>query len=278
MIFNLDRLIVSSMRKEERMSREFFTALPRIILAILISLVIARPLELKIFEKEIEPELVVMEQQVYTSQENLVRARFEPLLAQQRQDIQKLKKEVNDKAFQRNELMHIAQQEADGTGGSKIRNLGPIYKAKKADADNAGQELNELSKLNNQKISVLEKQVMQGEKNLNAALQALARSPVDGPAARMEALNHLTAKSSAIRWAHLFILLLFLMIESTPVLVKLISRKGPYDSLLRITEHQFVCKEVEEVATASTEVRKRTANLSGTEQTYVTQKLDAELL
>ena len=27
--------------------------------------------------------------------------------------------------------------EADGTGGSQIRNMGPIYRAKKADADKA---------------------------------------------------------------------------------------------------------------------------------------------
>src|SRR6187402_2901444 len=65
MIFNLDRYIVSSMRKESKPAREWLLASPRIILAIIISLVIAKPLELKIFEKEIEPELVVMEQQAY---------------------------------------------------------------------------------------------------------------------------------------------------------------------------------------------------------------------
>ena len=53
MIFNLDRYIVSSMRKEGNTLREFKTALPRIILAVLISIVIAKPLEMKIFEKEI---------------------------------------------------------------------------------------------------------------------------------------------------------------------------------------------------------------------------------
>src|SRR5690242_9548736 len=47
MIFNLDRFIVSSMRKEGRFGREFAMAIPRLILAILISVVIARPLELK---------------------------------------------------------------------------------------------------------------------------------------------------------------------------------------------------------------------------------------
>src|SRR5688572_16203399 len=77
MIFNLDRYIVSSMRKEARFSREFLTAFPRIVLALVISLVIAKPLELKIFAKEIEPELVVMEQQTYAKQEAESKSRFE---------------------------------------------------------------------------------------------------------------------------------------------------------------------------------------------------------
>src|SRR6187549_34343 len=55
MIFNLDRYIVSSMRKEGNFNRELLTASPRIVLAIIISIVIAKPLELKIFEKEIAP-------------------------------------------------------------------------------------------------------------------------------------------------------------------------------------------------------------------------------
>ena len=44
MIFNLDRFIVSSMRKEGRPDRELLMATPRLILALLISVVIARPL------------------------------------------------------------------------------------------------------------------------------------------------------------------------------------------------------------------------------------------
>ena len=45
MIFNLDRYIVSSMRKEGNTQHEIKTALPRIILAVLISIIIAKPLD-----------------------------------------------------------------------------------------------------------------------------------------------------------------------------------------------------------------------------------------
>jgi hypothetical protein len=51
-IFNFDRFLVSTMRKYGVSTlRQIWIALPRIILALLIGITIARPLELKIFEK-----------------------------------------------------------------------------------------------------------------------------------------------------------------------------------------------------------------------------------
>jgi len=58
-IFNFDRFLVSTMRKYGISRRkQFWMALPRIALALLIGFVIARPLELKIFEKEIDTKVV----------------------------------------------------------------------------------------------------------------------------------------------------------------------------------------------------------------------------
>ena len=53
MIFNLDRYIVMSMRKTGRLWDEIWIAIPRFIIAVIISLVIAKPLEVRIFEKRI---------------------------------------------------------------------------------------------------------------------------------------------------------------------------------------------------------------------------------
>ncbi len=44
--------------------------------AVLISIVIAKPLELKIFESEIEAELVKMQQENYKEQDDLVKDRY----------------------------------------------------------------------------------------------------------------------------------------------------------------------------------------------------------
>ncbi|MEM8565589.1 MAG: DUF4407 domain-containing protein [Bacteroidota bacterium] len=58
-IFNLDRLIVLSIRKKEggNVRKEMLQASPRIVLAIFIALVIAKPLEVRIFSESIEQQL-----------------------------------------------------------------------------------------------------------------------------------------------------------------------------------------------------------------------------
>src|SRR5690606_21041115 len=58
-IFNLDRYIVSSIGKSGTTNQQIMQATPRILLAIMIGIVISRPLELKIFDKEIREKLKV---------------------------------------------------------------------------------------------------------------------------------------------------------------------------------------------------------------------------
>jgi hypothetical protein len=277
MIFNLDRYIVSSMRKEGKFSKELFMASPRIILAILISIVIAKPLELKIFEKEISPELIIMEQEAYARQDAQLTSRFEPTQDSIKNEIASLRAAIATKARTRDELVRIAQEEADGTGGSRRRNLGPIYKAKKADADKADAELQQLMAEHNVRIAALEKSLAESNASMNKELTSMDRSRVDGPAARIDALSRLTEKSSAIWWADLFIMLLFIAIETAPVLVKLISPKGPFDNLLKIEEHSFAAQEVEEVAKTNAQVKERISVLPQRERAFVDKRLDTAL-
>ncbi len=261
MIFNLDRYIVSSMRKEGNMQREFRTAVPRIVLAVLISIVIAKPLEMKIFEKEIQSELVMMEQQTYTSQENEIKLRFQTDQERLKREIGELKNEIAVKAARRDELNRIAQEEADGTGGSKKRNAGPIYQLKKADANQADTELQALVKTNDLLVNDKLRALADQDSLIQSEISGLAKQKLDGPASRMEALSRLTAKSDAIWWANWFILLLFIAVETAPVFVKLISSRGPYDQLLKIEEHGFEAKRIGETARINSELSLQLKNL-----------------
>jgi hypothetical protein len=257
MIFNLDRYIVMSMKSHGKWWRDWAVALPRLVLAVLLALVISKPLEMKIFEKEIQAELVQMEQEVFKQQEDRVKVRFEAQIEDQRAQIAALKAEIAAKTTARDQAAQQAIQEADGTGGSGQRNLGPIYRAKKTEAEQAQAELDKTVAANTPLLQQKEQAVQALQTSVQAEIAALARSRYDGLAARMEALARLSASSKAILWASIFITLLFVAIETAPIMVKLISYRSPYDYLLHTHEHAFEMANLETTTLSGNAVRNK---------------------
>ena len=242
MIFNLDRYIVMSIKKRDNIWKEIGMAMPRIILAVLIAFVIAKPLELKLFESEIASELILKEQEVYKTQEDLLKTRYTADLNQIKTDVAALNAEIEIKRQKRDELNTLAIQEADGTGGSGLRNLGPIYKAKKKDAELAQAELESALVSLNPLIEGKQNQIIETEELMAASLVAMEKTKLDGFAARLDALGNLAKKSSTIFWASIFITLLFIAIETAPLFVKLISDRSPYD--YRLNQHETLAAQV----------------------------------
>ena len=245
MIFNLDRYIVSSMKSRGSFWKDFGVAFPRLVMAVLLALVISKPLELKIFEKEINAELVVMEQEVYKTQEDRVLERYAPQIAAEQAEIVLLKKEIEEKTAARDELALMAIQEADGTGGSMNKNLGPIYRAKKQKADEAQLELDQLLAGNLPLIEAKTANIQSLQTQIQNDIQSLDRKAYGGMAARMDALHRLGQQSEAIFLANIFIMLLFIAIESAPIFVKLIASRSPYDYLLHEHEQVFEVANLE---------------------------------
>lgn len=239
MIFNLDRFIVSTMKKKGVFWRDFATASPRIILAVIISIVIAKPMELKIFESEIEAELVKMEQETFKTQDDLVKSRYSASIDFLNRTVALLKSEIGDKQVVRDSLVAAANMEADGTGGSKQKNLGPIYKTKRAAADKVQSELDQLLATNNGLIAATQGRINTLNTSLESDLNTLNRVELSGFAARLEGLERAGARSNAIYWANIFVMLLFIAIETAPVITKLILERSPYDYVLDKHEHTF---------------------------------------
>ena len=276
-IFNLDRYIVSSMRKMNTPTREWKMAAPRIILAIMIAVVISKPLEMRIFDKEIQAEIHLMEQEYTIHKDNLINSRFTPSIDSLRSQNEDLKKEIADKTIKRDELMEIARQEADGTGGTMKRNAGPIYAIKKADADKIDQELQELVTNNSQLIRDNLSRIQEIEAEQSNEIASQKDFSLNGLASRMEALNRLTTSSSAIWIANWFIILLFIAIETAPVFVKLISSRGPYDYMLEGIEYDFKANSVVALARSNTRVKKQAVKMPQIEKSFVTDRLDLEI-
>ena len=239
MIFNLDRFIVSTMKKKGAFYRDFVGAAPRLILAVLIAVVIAKPLELKIFESEIQAELVQMQQENYKKQDDLVRSRYTLQIDTLKSEILALKSEINVKSIERDRLVNEAIMEADGTGGSLNKNLGPIYKTKRAAADLVQLELDELTDENNALVTAKQSSIDRLESQMESDKSILERVAMSGFAARLEGLERATKRSRAIYIANIFIMLLFIAVEIAPVIAKLILERSPYDYVLDKHEHLF---------------------------------------
>lgn len=81
LIFNLDRFIVSTIKKRDNFKQELLQASPRIILAIIIAIVISKPLEMKIFEKEINQILLTQKNEMTLQNKEQIAQQFTPEIA-----------------------------------------------------------------------------------------------------------------------------------------------------------------------------------------------------
>ena len=157
LIFNLDRFIVSTIRKRDSFWGEFLQATPRIILAIIIAIVISKPLEIKIFEKEINTVLLKEKNAMALNNKKEVANYFKSDLDKNKAEITSLKSEIAKKEKEVNTLYETYISEAEGTAGTKRLGKGPVFKEKIAKHDLAKKELDTLQKNNLAKIALLEK-------------------------------------------------------------------------------------------------------------------------
>jgi len=232
LIFNLDRFIVSTIRKRDSFANEFLQATPRIILAFIIAIVISKPLEIKIFEKEINTVLLKEKNAMALNNKKEVANYFKSDLDKNKTEVNNLKTEITNKEKEVNTLYQTYIQEAEGTAGTKLMGKGPVFKEKIAKHDLAKKELDTIQKNNLAKIAVLEK----ANKTLQTDLdkKVTETQPIidgfDGLMARINALNKLPWLPS------FFIMLLFLAIETSPIIAKLLSPRGEYDYKLEDLE------------------------------------------
>tara|TARA_R110002126_G_scaffold152203_4_gene299336 strand:- start:39583 stop:40683 length:1101 start_codon:yes stop_codon:yes gene_type:complete len=232
LIFNLDRFIVSTIKKTDSKFKEFLQATPRIILAIIIAVVISKPLELKLFEKEINQVLLTEKNQMTLDNKTQIAQQFTPEIATINSEINLLKQEIIAKENETNALYETYITEAEGTAGTQKLGKGPVYEEKRAKHDASLLALNQLKKENTAKISTKEATIadlLENQKLAETKSQPII-SNFDGLMARVDALAQLPWLPS------FFIFLLFLAIETSPIIAKLLAPKGEYDYKLEEKE------------------------------------------
>lgn len=275
-IFNFDRFLVSTMRKYGVSRRkQVWIAAPRIALALLIGFTIARPLELKIFEKEIDVQITANRHQKMLLNDSLLQTEQRPVLTAAQQERDRLtarKLGIEDTLHQ---LQQAYIQEADGTGGSQRRGIDRLTRMKQQAYRSALLQFTpELERLQ-QQIGYQDSLIAAahaGRALRNRQYETQVTGDV-GFLERNKALSDLSSHESSVFWANLLLSLLIILIETGPVLSKLIMNTGPYDLAL-------ASFELRQMAAAEDEMRRDKELRHGKKQDIYGRKeeMTAELL
>ncbi len=231
-IFNLDRYIVASTGKgdgtEAITRRELTNALPRMVLGAIIGLTISAPLETRIFEPEINTALRRVRQEKIVEYRTTTEANFTKTFGDLIEQQKVWQQEVDAQRLRADSAQARATAEMDGSGGSKFRSQGPIYRAKQKIADDEKAKLEEVRARVKPHIDDLETTLAtrraERDKELKFNEETIAR--LDGLQIRMKLAEEVAGPG--VTW---MIRLLFLAIELTPIFFKLMIIKGPYDYL-----------------------------------------------
>lgn len=262
MIFNLDRYIVSSIKKTGTWYSQLLMSIPRLILAAFLGIIISKPLELKIFEKEVNKQLNTIIQRNKTQ----LQAEMNGRILQQSGPFDTEKKQIQDKevAYQKSydsaavELEKEILGKQSGLTSGKV-GYGSNAKRKAELKEQRRQDLENYQKQIAPRLEYLDKEVSKVYTNIETERKKTEtfEDKFNGFAARIQALDELGKNSAVIATAAAFIMGLFITLEIAPVLVKLISQVGPYDYLLEKTENDFklYSKEKIEKGNALTDFR-----------------------
>ena len=244
LIFNLDRYIVSTIKKRDNILDEILQATPRILLALIIAVVISKPLELKIFEKEINQVLLEQKNDLTLANQNQIAKQFNPKIAELENEVLGLNAQIDLKEAEVNGLYNTYISEAEGTAGSKRLGKGPVYKEKRDKHDASLAELQQLKSDNKTKIEAIETQIamLQEDYTTNITKTQPVIDNFDGLMARITALGELPWLPS------FFIFLLFLAIETSPIIAKLLAPKGEFDYRLQDQETTIKTWTMQKVA------------------------------
>jgi len=234
-IFNFDRFLVSTMRKYGISKRkQLWMAVPRLALALLIGFTIARPLEMKIFEKEINVKMTENMHKKIQLNDSLLALENEAQIKDATAERQRLinRKDAIEDTLHR--LQNSYVQEADGTGGSGQRGIEELTQLKMNAFDQVRTQFGPEVLQTERKIAAQDEILTNAKANMEQKRQdyAAAAAANMGFLERNKALSDLSGEESSVFWSCLLISLLIILIEIGPILSKLIMPIGPYDIAL----------------------------------------------
>ncbi|MEH1009200.1 DUF4407 domain-containing protein [Winogradskyella sp. ECml5-4] len=282
LIFNLDRYIVSTFGvgdgKKTISRQELFEAAPRLLMAMLLGFVISTPLELKLFEKEINAEIST---QIAITNNTIIKSgEDDPILTRlktERADldsaIKNRIKAIEDKRIFWESANKDKNDEWNLGKFSGKRGKGEYYDDLKKVADDSEnaylkikEDFTELNDKDYQKIDQIDIKIKSRENLTQSEIQSqkTIQAQNDGLIARLKALDNLMyqevssydvvdgekvlvsveKEKTAVWYAKWLITILFIFIEIAPILFKMMTERGTYDDILDRIKHEAKVKQL----------------------------------
>lgn len=228
-IFNLDRFIVTSTGKGDGTEAitwdELKGAFPRIIMGAIIALTISKPVEIRMFKTEID--LAVQKQQEKEKEAGIMQANinYQRKVAEVKTRMGKIQEEVAAKEKAIADIRLEIPKEITGKNGNGAA-YGPRATALTSQAETMEKQLQEFKKSPEYLAVTGDMKRLDQEKNRDIANAEKKAATLDGLLIRIQKVHEIAGP-----WISLFITLLFLAIELTPVFFKLMLTKTTYDYL-----------------------------------------------
>jgi hypothetical protein len=229
MIFNIDRFIVTSTGKGDGTEKitwdELKSAIPRIIMGAIIAITISKPIEIRMFKTEID--LAVHKAQEKEKEKGIVQANsnYETKVKETKAKAGKIQNDIDSKERAVADLRLEISKEITGKNNNGAA-FGPRAKDLERQANIIEEQIKNL-KSNSEYINSIEDiQRFTDEKKIDIAEAEKKAATLDGLLIRIQKAHEVAGWEIT-----LFITLLFLAIELTPIFFKLMLNKTPYDYL-----------------------------------------------
>jgi hypothetical protein len=228
-------------------------------MAIVLGFVISTPLELKLFEKEINAKIDTDISVVKTGIVN--NATNDPQIISLNSEKTKIEKDVSTRQSiidQKKTFWEQSERDKNdewntGKFSGKV-GKGGYYEDLKRKAENAEadyhkkeQEFSELNTKSYERIRQIDNNISIREAELRSdiANQQTIQSQNDGLLARLSALSALTSKEWTLFFTKWLITILFIFIEIAPILFKMMTERGPYDDIVDRIKYETKVRQLE---------------------------------
>lgn len=229
-IFNIDRFIVTSTGKgdgtEAITKQEITSAIPRIIMGLIIALTISKPIEIRMFKSEIDAEVSKIQKEYLDELDAKTTKSFDLKIHPFQHESDSLKIAMESQRLDIKSQRRRLEDEAAGLLPPNPPGRGPAWQDKKENLEKMEAEFNIMKKDVENRIEVLGTDIKRYEdqKKLEFEGNIEKKYSKDGLLLRLQLAHEIAGF-----WISFFITLLFIVIELTPIFFKMMLIKGPYD-------------------------------------------------